>query len=619
MSPKGNLQKKKEVAKPVFNYRPIVIIALSLCVLAGLVIGGVFVFAQHYQNLVPPGTRIGSVAIGGLTYDAAKQKLESPADAAISQELSVSYQGQTYRFPAAGTPETPDQVTSQTYAYDIDQTIKQIASASRRFSELDTVYHAVFGWSAQAVVVVNTEQLKSAMSDQLSPFESPAQNAALVIVADNQLSVTSETAGSAFPYSQVIAAFIKHLQALAPQTISISLQTDTPVVTRASAQGLLPLAQQVLSAAPFSLVYQGKSWPISPEQVHDWIEFQGNAGHATVGLNQKKLTDYLITIAAEINVPMQDAKFAVNNGQVTSFQAAQDGVELQISESVALINQKISQVGINEIDLVVNVSKTDSAANPVNDYGIKELVGEGHSNFKGSPTNRRHNIAVGAAKLNGILIKPDEEFSLVKTLGAIDASTGYLTELVIKGNKTTPEYGGGLCQIGTTTFRAALDAGLPILERTNHSYRVAYYEPAGTDATIYDPRPDLVFKNDTGHYLLLTTEIKGDDLYFRFYGTKDGRTVAQTKPILSNYVNPPAKKIVETTDLAPGKTKCTEKAHVGADAIFTRTITYADGTKKVDTFKSHYKPWQEVCLLGVAKTTAKPAPAPTLPTPAEHI
>jgi len=68
--------------------------------------------------------------------------------------------------------------------------------------------------------------------------------------------------------------------------------------------------------------------------------------------------------------------------------------------------------------------------------GIKEIIGIGHSNFSGSPYNRRHNIATGANKLHGMLIKPNEEFSLITSLGDIDGENGYKQELVIKGNET---------------------------------------------------------------------------------------------------------------------------------------------------------------------------------------
>jgi vancomycin resistance protein YoaR len=246
-----------------------------------------------------------------------------------------------------------------------------------------------------------------------------------------------------------------------------------------------------------------------------------------------------------------------------------------------------------------------------NSLGITEVIGVGRSNFAGSPKNRRANIHTGAAKLNGIIIKPDEEFSLIAALGDINQATGYLPELVIKGNQTVPEYGGGLCQIGTTTFRAALATGLPIVERRNHSYRVTYYEPAGTDATIYDPKPDFRFKNDTGHAILIQTAIEGDNLVFEFWGTSDQRAVVQTKPVLSNFVAPPPTKLIETEDLPVGTKKCTEKPHVGADAQFTYTVTYPDGRVASEVFKSHYVPWREVCLIGVPKGTLQPtAPAP---------
>jgi vancomycin resistance protein YoaR len=265
--------------------------------------------------------------------------------------------------------------------------------------------------------------------------------------------------------------------------------------------------------------------------------------------------------------------------------------------------------------MIITIAAPQVPIGTINNLGIQELVGTGTSDFSGSPVNRRHNIKVGAAKLNGVLIAPGEEFSLNKTLGNIDGSTGYLPELVIKGDKTIPEYGGGLCQIGTTAFRVALDAGVPITERRPHSYRVVYYEPAGMDATIYSPSPDLKFINDTPAYLLLQTKIDGNDLTFELWGTPDGRKVEMTTPKVYHFVSPGPTKIIETTDLAPGVKKCTERAHTGADAEFDRTITYNNGEIKTETWTSHYVPWSAVCLVGKTAAPATPAPeTPTTPT-----
>ncbi len=202
----------------------------------------------------------------------------------------------------------------------------------------------------------------------------------------------------------------------------------------------------------------------------------------------------------------------------------------------------------------------------------------------------------------------------METLGAIDGAHGWLPELVIKGNETKPEYGGGLCQIGTTAFRGALNVGLPIVERRNHSYRVRYYEPAGTDATLYDPKPDFRFRNDMAHPVLINAYSSGTKVVFEFWGTKDGRVADPIKPRIFNIVQPPPMKLIETTDLPPGQKKCTESAHAGATAEFTYTVTYPNGEVKSEVFRSHYRPWQAVCLVGKAAGSPE-TPAPTLPTP----
>jgi vancomycin resistance protein YoaR len=152
-----------------------------------------------------------------------------------------------------------------------------------------------------------------------------------------------------------------------------------------------------------------------------------------------------------------------------------------------------------------------------------------------------------------------------------------------------------------------MNSGLLITERQNHSYRVRYYEPAGTDATIYDPAPDFKFKNDTANWVLLTTKVVGDEVIFTYWGTRDGRVGKIGPSQISNIVPPPPKKTIETTDLPPGKVKCTEVAHAGATARVDYTVTYGNGETKKVVFTSVYRPWGAVCLVGATN----PAPAPS--------
>lgn len=255
----------------------------------------------------------------------------------------------------------------------------------------------------------------------------------------------------------------------------------------------------------------------------DEILFPGLINNSSV-FSENKIIIYLSQIASEINFSYQNASLSTTDGKVTVATIDKDGQRLNLEKSALKIVDAID-VEENNVELIVERTKAEIRADNLEKLGLVGLVSTGYSNFSGSPTNRKHNIKTGASKFNGYLIRPGETFSFITVLGPVDASTGYLPELVIKENKTIPEYGGGMCQVSSTTFRAALNAGLPIIERTAHSYPVSYYKPYGVDATVYIPKPDLVFKNDTEKYILIQTRIVGNNLYFDFYGTKPTRTI----------------------------------------------------------------------------------------------
>jgi vancomycin resistance protein YoaR len=154
-----------------------------------------------------------------------------------------------------------------------------------------------------------------------------------------------------------------------------------------------------------------------------------------------------------------------------------------------------------------------------------------------------------------VIIQPGQEFSFNTTLGIVDGSTGYRKELVIKPEGTLPEFGGGLCQVSTTMYRAILFAGLPVTDRAPHSYAVSYYSQVlghGLDATIYLGGQDLKFTNDTGYPILVHTYTVDDyELYFDFYGTADGRSVELEGPKIYGHTKSGPTEYIETDQVAP--------------------------------------------------------------------
>lgn len=280
-----------------------------------------------------------------------------------------------------------------------------------------------------------------------------------------------------------------------------------------------------------------------------------------------KVANYVQKLAEEvINTTTTEPVLIIENGRVKEFVPPQNGRKLDIYHTTLNLLQALEQRATST-EIVVNQTSPRMTLSQTNNLGINELIGRGESNFAGSPANRRHNIKVGLEKFKGLIVPPGAEFSFNKNLGPVEAAAGFLPELVIKASGTVPELGGGLCQVSSTTFRAAVNAGLPITQRKNHSYAVRYYSPQGTDATIYPGVIDLKFINDTPGSILIWPYLKDkDNLVFDFYGTKDGREVTTETP--------------QQYDKKPdGSMKATWIRHV-----------FKNSTSTTDIFKSVYLP-----------------------------
>lgn len=325
--------------------------------------------------------------------------------------------------------------------------------------------------------------------------------------------------------------------------------------------------------------------------------------------SQETLQEYLGSIAKEVKLEPVDALFRFENGRVTAFRPSSDGQEVDFETLEKEVTEKIPLVAASikpktfTLVIPIKVLKPNVTTDEVNSLGINELIGVGNSLFQGSIQSRIFNITLAATRLNGILVAPDETFSFNKALGDISAFTGYKQAYVIEGGKTVLGDGGGVCQVSTTFFRALLDAGLPIVERHAHAYRVGYYEQdqgPGYDATIYSPSINLQFKNDTNHHILIQTFIDPtyQKLTFHLYGTKDGRESIISQPVITGQTPAPPPSYQDDPTLPKGQTKQVDFAAAGATVYITRIVKKEGKVLYSDKFSSYYRPWQAVYMRG---------------------
>lgn len=602
----------KKLFRPAWLLKIAIIFFIALILFAG----GCLAYEKIYDGKIYPGVYLGDINLGGLTKDQAQELLNQKVNT-LNQSGIIFYfdnhQSTLLPVVASADAELAYILINFNASHTVDLAYAYGRSKNALTNFLDKIDALIIGNKIGLNFTIDEGGVKKVLKENFSQFDNPAVDAKLIYDGDakkiNNFTVEPEKIGAAINYQSALEQLKSNLLNLDASTIELIKINDYPEIYKKDVLNLNRKINQIMSRAPLTLKYEKISWAIDQNQLALWLALKLNSeptgnDKVDVSLNRQAVEEFLKNeVAVKIDKKPVEARFEIKNGKVAVFQTGADGLEFDLNSNLDKIENDFINDGHNDVSLVVREIKSSSDVDQTNNFGIKEIIGTGHSNFAGSPANRRHNIATGANTLNGILIKPEEEFSLLAALGEIDAESGYLQELVIKGDKTVPEFGGGLCQIGTTMFRAVLASGLPITERRNHSYRVVYYEPAGTDATIYNPAPDFKFINDTGNYILIQARIEGDDIYFDFWGSKDGRAVEKTDPTIYNIVRPGPAKIIETTDLPVGLKKCTERAHNGADAYFDYKVTYADGTIKEKRFSSHYVPWQEICLVGVAKKT----------------
>lgn len=386
-----------------------------------------------------------------------------------------------------------------------------------------------------------------------------------------------------------------------PSKIKINLETEESKAD-VSKDDLVSVEVNVpsLQETPFNLTVDDKEFTLSLYDNLEDITFYKDAEGVQVEVSERFITNYLNeVIRPEVKVEPGKLELIYNSEtNKVDFQSDErKGKDLNIEGSILSFNQSLKDRlfsgSVYAVQLTTMTLEPTLEIDPIlQEQGVTELVETGYTTFRGSTTNRIHNINVGMDRFNGLIIQPGEEFSFNDNLGPVDASAGYRPELVIKSFGTIPEYGGGLCQVSSTMYRAALLSGLDITERDNHSYAVGYYAQVlghGLDATIYPGVKDLKFVNNSGSTIVMQAYAEGTSAYFKFYGTKHIDRVELVGPVNSGYHSPGPESITVDASLPPGTVKVMDTPVTGFNSYWERIIYDKDGNTTKEEIFSDYR------------------------------
>lgn len=329
--------------------------------------------------------------------------------------------------------------------------------------------------------------------------------------------------------------------------------------------------------------------------------------YTQLSYNENEVSDFVDSISEAYNRPAENALFAIENNRVTSFKKEVYGIQVnkdQLYKDVATYIEGAEKEGPDiVVSIPVDAIEPEVTLSEISNNAVEEVIGIGRSDYSHSISSRIHNVLLAANKFHGVLIPQGTEFSFNKIIGDISARTGYQQAYIIKDGKTVLGDGGGVCQVSTTLFRAAVNTGLNITERHAHAYRVSYYEndsKPGFDATIYSPSVDLRFVNDTPADILIQTEVDETNnlLSFVFYGKSDGRRSEIENIQLWDVVSPPEAVYQDDPTLPSGTVKQIEYPAWGSKASFDYKVVRNNEILYGETFYSNFRPWQAVYLRG---------------------
>ncbi len=574
-------------------------LALSLLISAGVVF--VALFEMRYQERIYPGVTINGVDVSGLTRAETETLLRGVFGAGKVWWPLLRYNGLAWQPTQQELGAELDIGDSVRRAY----VVGRAAGLLQALSEQWEAYRR--GVDLTPAVRFDRAQARRYLSTLAQQVRVPVREATLRVV-ETRVEMTSSQVGYELDEAATLQELEERVLAGRGGDVALVVREVRPVLTDLS--GLGAQVERII-AQPLELLGPANAtrqhWGMLPDELAKMLVIQQKVeadGTITgmAALSEKALRARVESIAKEMDQPAIEGKidFDMAKKKLVVLSPSQTGFKLDVTRTVQLL-QAHALSADRQITMPVQIVQPMIDTNDLAGLGIKDLVVKATTYFKGSSVERTKNIKLATARFDGVLVPPSEIFSFNRYLGEVTAEQGYSESLIIWGDRTAVGIGGGICQVSTTVFRAAFYAGLEILERTAHGYRVSWYEPpVGMDATVFSPVVDFKFRNDTAGYLLLKTEINDDagSLTFYFFGTPTGRVVEMQGPTEANVTTPAPPEYRDDPTLPAGVTKQVEWARDGVDITIKRTVKLDGKVIRQDTFYSNYQPWQAVYLVG---------------------
>ena len=559
-----------------------------------LVVCVMVAYQLAYDKVILPRVVISGIEVSNMDKEAARQRLAT-AFTANPNRVKVVYREK----------RLTDTATLRV-GYDFDWAAQQAWNLGRSGNPLTKISERVAMFLEPIPIELPTDYDVDAVEGVITrvagEINQAGRAAAIYLDEAGEVKVETGADGLMVDEEDLRKSLAWALRLPGEQTVEVKTVVDSMAIDSNRVNQALESAKNWKDKS-LRVYYKDYSYSLATKQILKLLSL------TAAPINFEEADILLATVKPEVETEAKNAVFNFENGKVIEFSPEVNGIKIEEVVFKQKLAETIAFAKKTEMELPVTVTAAKIKAGDINNLGIKTLIGVGTSKFAHSIPNRVHNLTLASSRLNGALVAPGETFSLGATIGDVSKVTGYREAYVISEGRTVLGDGGGVCQVSTTLFRAILNAGLPIVERKAHAYRVGYYEQdmgPGYDATVFFPSTDFKFVNDMPGHILIQTKVDAKNFSMRYeiYGTDDGRLATISAPKI--YSQSPALATVYQDDptLPAGVLKQVDWSAPGAKVSFDYKVVRGGETLQDRTFTSAYRPWAAVYLRGTGQLTA---------------
>jgi vancomycin resistance protein YoaR len=569
------------------------IVILALLIVSGIALG--LAFAGSPETL-PAGTRIAGVDVAGLTPAEARRMLEQRMERQEDIPVTFTAGDRSWRVKPAALIDGTD------WAAAVD--------AARREGDgfgpvrgLRRLGMRVFG----SDIVPRTRVREAALEYELDRFASALGRSRVepsLRLRGLEPEIVPGRTGQVLDREAAAHVVVASLVGFVRNPVALPVRTEAPSVSAGELAVARDRVRTILSA-PVQLAYGPGGWRLARWRLASMLQLP-QGGLTRVRVAGPSAQRYFDNLRKSVDRPAEDATFAIGADNSVSVVPARSGLVLDERAT----GRAILAAGLSPTDRVARVAVRREApavsTREAKAMGITGLVGAYETTY-GGEANRLHNVRLVASLIDGKLIAPGSTFSFNGTTGERGEEKGFREAPVIINGELQTGIGGGVCQVSTTVFNAAYEAGLPITERTNHALYISHY-PQGRDATVNYPDTDLKFRNDTSRWLLLRTFVGSSSLTVALYGAPQNRRVESEVGELVVTGPTPVKRVSDPS-LYVGESSLQESGSPSRATSVERKVYSAGGKLLYENrWSSSYRGEYRVINVGTK-------PKPKLPPP----